>query len=180
MFQNFPKIVPKGGRPTLSTESTSRQQKSSQVEQLGSLRELVPLHLSLSQNRRALLALVLVFKSPSLVVRPCSLIGISKVTIVNCRVLWGCCAPSQTHVFKRIVTPLCRPGHPNESSLPLRRLSFPNELMLSSIVIPLRTDAPNLSAPLMSVHPNLLVASYLGKPLGVFASPRRPLSQLGC
>jgi hypothetical protein len=46
--------------------------------------------------------------------------------------------------------------------------------------MPLGTDAPNLGVPLMLVHPNLLVSSYLGKPLGAFTCPRCPLSQLGC
>jgi len=75
--------------------------------------------------------------------------------------------PSGTRSPKQIVVPLRGPGRPNE----------PMHLL---IVVPIGTNVPNLGAPLMLVHPNLLVASYLGKPLGAFACPRRPLTQLGC
>jgi hypothetical protein len=57
-FPDFPKISPKVGRSTLSTESTSRQHKSTHVELLGFLRELAPLRLSLPQNHIAFLALL--------------------------------------------------------------------------------------------------------------------------
>jgi hypothetical protein len=60
-FPEFSKRKPKEGFPTLSTESTSRKHKSSHVERLVSLRELAPFRLSLPQNHKILL-FVLVFK----------------------------------------------------------------------------------------------------------------------
>lgn len=59
-FPDFPKTNPREVRPTLSNESTSRQHKSSQVERLGSLRDLATLRLP--RNRIDLIAL-LVFES---------------------------------------------------------------------------------------------------------------------
>jgi hypothetical protein len=40
-FPNFPKTIPRESFPNFSTESSSRQHKSSQVERLGSLREFL-------------------------------------------------------------------------------------------------------------------------------------------
>jgi hypothetical protein len=77
------------------------------------------------------------------------------------------CAPSWTWLPKNIVAPLCRLGHPNKP-------------MHLSPVVPLGTSAPNLGAPLMPMHPNLLVASYFGNPLDVFTCPKHPLAQYGC
>jgi hypothetical protein len=109
-----------------------------------------------------------------MVVCPCSLKGTPEVTIANRCILWGCCTPSRTHVSKRIVAPLRGLGRPNESSDPV---SQANPCAHQSSC-PLRLMHPNLGVPLIPVHPNLLVASHLGKPLGVFRCPRCPLAQL--
>jgi hypothetical protein len=53
-----PKLSQKEGHPNSVHRITSRKHKSSHVERLGSLRELAPLHLSLPQNHRVDLALL--------------------------------------------------------------------------------------------------------------------------
>jgi hypothetical protein len=58
--QDFPKLNPKEGHPNSVHKISSRKHKSSHVEQLGSLRELVSLHPSLPQNHRVDLALLVV------------------------------------------------------------------------------------------------------------------------
>ena len=76
-------------------------------------------------------------------------------------------APLQTWFPKRIGVSLYAADHPNK---PMRR----------SIVMPLRNIVPNLGVFIMPTCSNLLVASYLGKPLSMFGWPRHPLSQHGC
>jgi hypothetical protein len=100
-------------------------------------------------------------------------------------------APLQTHVTKKIVTPLHGPGRSNESPHPFVDLGHPNKSSYPFMDLvsqtnpcarqpscPLGPMHPSLGALLMSMCPNLLVASYLGNPLGAFACPRHPLSQL--
>jgi hypothetical protein len=89
-------------------------------------------------------------------------------TIANHRIqVWECRSHLGIHMSKQVIVPLRGPD-------------FPIKPMSSSIIVPLGTNAPNLGASLMMMRPNIVVTSYLGKPLGAFACSRHPLSQLGC
>jgi hypothetical protein len=62
---------------------------------------------------------ILLPKLPSLVVRPCALIGTPRVTNVKCHVLWVCHTPSRTITLKQLVAPLCGPGVPKQAHAPI-------------------------------------------------------------
>jgi hypothetical protein len=91
-FPDFLKTNPKEAHPTLSNESTSRQHKSSQVEQLGSSRELAlfvylgTAKLSCSPSSST--------KLPSWLCA-LALVWTPRVTCVKHHVSWVCCAPSR-------------------------------------------------------------------------------------
>jgi hypothetical protein len=130
-------------------------------------------------QEHALLVFLSFQNFPSLVMNPCSLIGYPKFTIVNHHVIFGCRAPSWTHVQmnqratlwtqspKQIIAPLCGPGHPNKP-------------MNSSIGMQLRTDLPNLGETLMLMRPNI-IGHFIFKqaPLHVHML-RHQIGQLGC
>jgi hypothetical protein len=171
------KINPRVVHPTLSTESTSRQHKSSQVERLGSLRELSPLRLP--QNRRALL---LSLSCPKITFLGC-------VPLFSYRLSKGHhrepshplgVSPLHEPMSKQIVAHVRGPNFLNESFYPFVNPVAQMKPCAHQSSCPLGSTCPTLVHPSCRCTRILLVASYLGKPLVAFACPRHSLAQLGC
>jgi hypothetical protein len=109
-FQTSPKSTQEK-LPTLSTESTSRQHKSSHVERLGSLRELTLFVCLRTAELSCSPCLPSSAKLPSLVVRPCSYMD-SKGHLCETSCLLGVSHPFMNRHTQPTVAPLRGPSAP--------------------------------------------------------------------